>query len=472
MTRSSFLPLLAILLVGSLAAAPNPSVSRRSEAAAAVPVIDARPPDEGTRVEAVAFTSDGSRLMTRADNGFVQLWNPFDREGNSFEFSVEATQVSPDGQSFARLIPAEDGRLRVQVLDGAGQVRSQFLTAFEAGLDTYQLGFSPDGETLLLLSLNRGEMQAWNRQGVPVATLQHPGGVNALVWSPDSQSIVTEGLNDNLVRIHSLADGSIEQFVRASGAERDRTDGSLASLVFSPDGQRFVTTEADGILWLRDRSGNRLNRLTDRSRATSLWDVQFSPNGDRILAVGQPHTTVVLWDADGHPIAQLEPDASGIASATFSPDGTKIATVTEGLDRVRVWDLDGNNIAVLPGTGFHWSPDGQFLLTSTQTGSLSLWNAKTQETPTSWRGHRDVVAVGQFSPDGQSIATVSRDGIARLWDLEGRALDHWQLPRDPSSDGGLPFPDRFVDIAFDPQGRQLAVSEADGTIWLLAINPR
>jgi WD40 repeat protein len=79
-------------------------------------------------------------------------------------------------------------------------------------------------------------------------------------------------------------------------------------------------------------------------------------------------------------------------------------------------------------------------------------------------GHTDSVTGMQVSTDGRTLYTASQDTRVIAWDLVGdRRLDR---PFDPGPPFELddPSPRGF---AISPDGRRLAVTQADGTVNLL-----
>ena len=102
-----------------------------------------------------------------------------------------------------------------------------------------------------------------------------------------------------------------------------------------------------------------------------------------------------------------------------------------------------------------FSPDGRFVLTSSQDGTVRVWNATTDalRSVITEPGNASVVSA-TFSPDGKLIGTASHDGTARIWDsATGQQLTEFDA-------GGA-----LSDIAFSPDGRSAITSGAAATIW-------
>ena len=102
-----------------------------------------------------------------------------------------------------------------------------------------------------------------------------------------------------------------------------------------------------------------------------------------------------------------------------------------------------------------FSPDGRFVLTSSQDGTARVWNATTDapRSKITEPGNASVYSA-TFSPDGKLIGTASLDGTARIWDgATGQQLTEFHA--------GSPL----GDISFSPDGRSAITSGAAATIW-------
>ena len=159
---------------------------------------------QGTgQVWSVAFSPDGTRIVSGGADGTVRLWT-LDGKAAAEPFkghrgSVWSVAFSPDG---TRIVSGgEDGTVRLWMLDGkavaepfkghVGQVRS--------------VAFSPDG-TRIVSGGEDGTVRLWMLDGKAAAEpfKGHVGQVRSVAFSPDGTSIVSGG-DDGTVLLWSVA---------------------------------------------------------------------------------------------------------------------------------------------------------------------------------------------------------------------------------------------------------------------------
>ena len=79
-----------------------------------------------------------------------------------------------------------------------------------------------------------------------------------------------------------------------------------------------------------------------------------------------------------------------------------------------------------------YSPDGQFLMTSTISGHVQLWNATTDlyQSSADLEGHTTSVKDAAFSPDSRFLATSAVEMAVHVWDVTvgGRMHAAWYGP--------------------------------------------
>src|SRR5713101_588218 len=111
-----------------------------------------------------------------------------------------------------------------------------------------------------------------------------------------------------------------------------------------------------------------------------------------------------------------------VYSLTWSPDGKLLASGC--IFCIHVWKAeDGKGyyklIPPIPSPIFcvAWSPDGGILASGSESKSenLQLWDVKTRQLLSTFKGHSDYVSSVAWSPDGRLLASGSGDRTIRLW---------------------------------------------------------
>ncbi|MEV0641874.1 helix-turn-helix domain-containing protein [Streptomyces sp. NPDC050619] len=198
---------------------------------------------------------------------------------------------------------------------------------------------------------------------------------------------------------------------------------------------------------------------------------------ERLFATGSQQGLVRLWRLHGavpRPSAELSLGSDHpVFGLGFTHDGR--ALVIANPQEVRVWWLRGTR-RLLPGPRLHssgdvrdarMSPDGRLFAAAYHDGTLRLWDLTDPHHPGPVReltaDRRRLVSVS-FSRDASRIATGDSDGAAVIWAHTAhgsyRAVDV------------EPFTQAVVEAALAPDGRHLAVSLADGALWLCDLDSR
>jgi hypothetical protein len=156
---------------------------------------------------------------------------------------------------------------------------------------------------------------------------------------------------------------------------------SAGEVAWSPDSQQlFVATHHDFALYL-DAEGRERRRFP-LAHGTWLRSPRWSPRGDRVLGVFQPlpcpasddsfDHRAVLWDLDGHVVAELRGHGGSINCARWHPTGSEILTGSDDR-RVMLWSSEGALESVLDHDDCvhdgEWSPSGASRGARTEPGS-------------------------------------------------------------------------------------------------------
>jgi WD40 repeat protein len=160
-------------------------------------------------------------------------------------------------------------------------------------------------------------------------------------------------------------------------------------------------------------------------------------------------------------LATLRGHADWVNSVAYSPDGQWIVSTSN--DRtVRVWNAKtGEQELVLSGhtasaNSASFSPDGQRIASAGDDRTVRLWDVGTGTEIGLLEGHTGPVYSVVFGPDGKTVLSGSEDKTARLWDAETR--DERVLFVGHTSG--------VNSVAFSPDGKMIVTAGQDRTARL------
>ena len=265
-------------------------------------------------VTAVAFSPDGSKIVTGTVGGSVKVWDTasgsklMDLVGHEAQ-KVVTVAFSPDGTKIVSSCGDMDNSIRVW--DSSTGV--ELLVIFKGNI-------FKDG------------LQGENSKG----HMRYGGAVS---FSPDGSRIVSG--SEDKVRMWSASSGAKiwerpENVVADSGNHHViGTEIHFKSVSFSPDGSKVVTGSDDNTI--RVWNSNTGDELLEIELTVEVNSVSFSPDGTRIVS-GSNDNTVRVWDSStGASLKNLTGHTGYITHVSFYLDESRI--LSGSLDNtVRLWD--------------------------------------------------------------------------------------------------------------------------------------
>jgi WD40 repeat protein len=171
-----------------------------------------------------------------------------------------------------------------------------------------------------------------------------------------------------------------------------------------------------------------------------LGEIAYQPGAMKTFTSEGGFTTSVEYSADGEYL---------VSSAE---DGTLTLWAAMSGERVRAFEGHEDSIESVA-----FSPDSSLIASASQDNTIALWNVETGAKVNTLTGHTHQVLSVAFSPDGSMIVSGSRDGTLILWDV--LTASSVRLFEGHS--------DRVTSVAFSPDGKRIVSGSRDDTsiIW-------
>ena len=276
-------------------------------------------------------------------------------------------------------------------------------------------------------------------------------------WSPNGEHIASSGA------IWKAESGECIRLLHPSTSD-------MRECAWSPDGNSVAwsTLSQEGI-WIWSRQTDEFRRLTG-GHASSVWPVEFSPDGQQ-LATGSIDETVKIWNVATGTVVRTIPSLNGnITDVAWSPDGELLAVgvawdgrvriysaatgelkhshaIPDGPARIRLsWRPDGRELAVnssnswfilgagswaakgvhkhlydtsSDGVDIQWNADGS-LLAYSERSNVVVWDPVADAAVKHLAGHLAPVQSISWHPDGEKLLSTDGNREVRIWDVNAK----------------------------------------------------
>jgi WD40 repeat protein len=329
------------------------------------------------------------------------------------------------------LTPAEIGLIRRWIAEGAKSDGEASTSDAAKPEETGGIPVRPD-------ILPQAASLAWSKDGKLLAVgtyrevklFQMPGGkllrtlgghadvVRALAFSPDGSTLAAAGGVPGVggeIRLWNPADGSLRKTL-AGHAD------CIYSFGWRPDGKQFATSSYDKTIRIWDAAkGESVAELKDH--ADAVFGLVYTASG-KYLATGSADRSIRVWDGQtGKRLYTLAGHAEMVTALAAHPTADQIASVSAD-KTLRVWNLrpDGGDAArtspsqpdVL--TDVRYSPDGKWLVTASNDGTVKVWDASTGNEVRKMANPDAILSV-LVDPASQLVAIGGYDGSVTLCKL-------------------------------------------------------
>lgn len=394
------------------------------------------------RLTTGAFLNDGTIVSATDDNGLL-LWSLEDgsliHEIGTVPEALAEMDASGAGNTAAGR--TADGAVYLWRLSPPSVEPLAILTDAKPGA-----GLSPNGHTLLLV-----EEKGVTLRNIATgeSTLQVEGG-------PAKRAGSTLAVNsgDSLDIYHA----ETGELMRSWQVEWE----SLREIFSAADGKTVLAADEDG-MWLMQSDSDRPQRLS-AGGLDSPYTVIFAPEGDRFLTMHADRAA--LWDgASGealgaYPVGQAP---GSQLEAVFSADGetlffyVQLEGALAGLTVIELEDNSFRRHTFVDAARGEFTDDGKYLLLARPDGRILVIETENGAALYQLAGHGQPANTLHYLPQrGLLVATAALDLI--IWDVESGEIDQRFSHTFP-----------IVDVSASADGRRVLTLDTGGTyrLWQL-----
>jgi WD40 repeat protein len=114
--------------------------------------------------------------------------------------------------------------------------------------------------------------------------------------------------------------------------------------------------------------------------------------------------------------------ANQIPTMAFSPDSKRIALANKILDTdtgQELFQLNGHSLNI---NNLNFSPDGKWIVSSSEDGTFTVWSAETGNKQYQFANSKISFRKATFLPDGEHIAAISSQKNIWIWNVKNFSL--------------------------------------------------
>ncbi|MCA9115282.1 MAG: HEAT repeat domain-containing protein [Planctomycetaceae bacterium] len=278
----------------------------------------------------------------------------------------------------------------------------------------------PRGESLL----EDRQLKKWQGRAVP------DRGMGSVSWKdrlagfvPDS--LLGTGLQDQLQKPAVLGGGlvgllvvvgAVLLWVNSGPAGPPVITGKVASVSFSPQGDKLAVGRTFGLLQIWDVASGELKSTDESFIGEGVAGLSFGA-GDDVLLLAQGTKVAFEGTTDSVPAGHT----TRIVQTIRTPDRKLTATMSvDGV--IMIWDMQSravrNAIQIPAGNSkaLAITADGQQIAGADAAGTVTIWNSSSGETERTYSAPVEVKSL-EFAAEGKQLLLGLKDWTLQVWSL-------------------------------------------------------
>lgn len=299
---------------------------------------------------------------------------------------------------------------------------------------------------------------------------RHDGEIEALAFSPDGKWIAALS-NANNVCVWDIATGKKKYEFRPE-VEDESWNPVLA---FSAEGTKLTVIGNQGQVQRWDMASGKKTSAWQKEELVGL--MAFSADGETILSLHETEidkTNLRLWEAatgkvlrtiamKDETLLDSDDEEGSLPGVALSRDGKILAIRESGGFRLRDLKKDKEITFIKhkdeeeteERAGLAITPDNKYLVAAETANKVFVWNIHTGKKVKSWKYPGEIRSL-TLSPNGKLLAVVEAEGVVRLRDFNTGKILHTLASCGP--------------VLFSPDGKTLAagINTQGITLWDLA----
>ena len=368
-----------------------------------------------SRVFDIVFTSDYQRIVTTSKE-CIRVWNARTMTCLQSIYPQQSTlsvDLHPSGEKMA--IASGNGVVQLWEID-----RGECLLNFSGRTMRFLTAIFDRQAQQVFAGRDDGLILSWSLTGQTTTPgheyVGHNDIVRSIAISPDNTKLVS-GSHDTTVRLWNLATGECLKVMTGHNY--------WVSHVMFLDDHQTISCGEDGKICHWNFVTNKVNILPTNSQYW-LMGVGASVDG-QIAIAGYNNNMMDLWNFATKTMQTLTTQGNRIRFISFSQNLRHLVTLSDDgllslcdyqqLTRIKTWLVGGRDWIAL-----RFLPQDQCKVAIAGRAGIEIWDLTIGECTCKLMEHTAPVCSIDFTPDGQYLLSSSEDGTVKLWDIAQRKV--------------------------------------------------